>query len=721
MASNTLSNVRLQLRYDTYINWMSKDPILLAGEVAVAEMTGRRTLTNSDDTPNFTPPAIGVKIGNGHDYFSELPWIQAVAADVYKWAKKPRFQDIEGLETYVTDIAQTVVENSGSGGGSSGGGSGSSSGAYRIIYDGVNNKYILQQYNEELEQWENTSSEINFTPVLNRIATIENWANGAYTDIGNISVPMIAYIQEVVTTFIGQLDVSDSPVEHQFVTSVSETNGKISVSRSTIKANDITEGTLPVARGGTGVSAIEYNEVLVGGARGEFVKKQITSTIDPNETGEIPTTGALVNYVTNATAGLTGAMHFVGEASVPIGENNSRTDPQIDGYDFRKVQAGDVILANDKQEYVWTGSVWRLLGDEGSYAVKGSITDSDIDEEANIAQSKIYNLTETLNSKVDKEENKGLSSNDFDNEFRDKLRDIEAGAQVNTIEGITLNGTTQTPDLNKIVNLSVSEFDTASQLKLAGIETGAQVNTISGITLNGTPQTPDSNTKIVALTVKEFTDEDKRKLNTIEEGAQVNAIETIYLNDKIVSPDQNKRLDLHIREYPQEDENKLKAIESGAQVNVIEHIKIDNQEITVDSNKTISITTNPHTEHENVIESISFNGTVVQPDNNKQVTLVQNDHPEHENVIEEIQINGTTQTVTNKTVNLLLNESTLDVGQITGAQIPGSNNTKDDVTVIAKKLQLSRIAASGNVQDLIQTQNTFMILDCGTSNSDIHE
>ena len=201
---------------------------------------------------------------------------------------------------------------------------------------------------------------------------------------------------------------------------------------------------------------------------------------------------------------------------------------------------------------------------------------------------------------------------------------------------------------------------------------------------------PDTNTKIVALTVKEMTDEEKRKLATIEEGAQVNTIETIYLNDKLVSPDQNKRLDLTIREYPKEDEDKLKTIESGAQVNIIEHIKVDNQEIFVDQNKTISITTDPHTEHENVIEGI--------------------------------EVNGITQSINNKVVNLILNESTLDLGQITGAQIPdNNNNTKDDITIINKKLQLARIAASGNIQDLLQTQNTYIILDCGTSSNDEHE
>ena len=91
-------------------------------------------------------------------------------------------------------------------------------------------------------------------------------------------------------------------------------------------------------------------------------------------------------------------MHFIGEASVVINPNTN-IDPRITDYDFSKAQPGDVILYN-KQEFVWTGGVWRLLGDEGSYAVKGSITDSDIASDANININKIANLTTLLNQKV---------------------------------------------------------------------------------------------------------------------------------------------------------------------------------------------------------------------------------------------------------------------------------------------------------------------------------
>ena len=87
-------------------------------------------------------------------------------------------------------------------------------------------------------------------------------------------------------------------------------------------------------------------------------------------------------YIDEQTAGVTGAMHFIGEAAVVINPNSS-VDPRIAGYSIGIAEPGDVVLSEQK-EYVWTGSSWRLLGDEGSYAVKGSIRDADIDAEAEI-------------------------------------------------------------------------------------------------------------------------------------------------------------------------------------------------------------------------------------------------------------------------------------------------------------------------------------------------
>lgn len=84
--------------------------------------------------------------------------------------------------------------------------------------------------------------------------------------------------------------------------------------------------------------------------------------------------GAIKNYIDEKTAGLTGAMHYQGKATVDIADG-STTDPVISGYDFANKKAkGDVILGkDDHKEFVWNGSTWELLGDEGSYALNTAV------------------------------------------------------------------------------------------------------------------------------------------------------------------------------------------------------------------------------------------------------------------------------------------------------------------------------------------------------------
>ena len=80
--------------------------------------------------------------------------------------------------------------------------------------------------------------------------------------------------------------------------------------------------------------------------------------------------GAIKSYIDEKTAGLTGAMHFQGKATVDI-TDGSTINPVISGYDFANKKAkGDVILGkDDHKEFVWDGNKWELLGDEGSYVL----------------------------------------------------------------------------------------------------------------------------------------------------------------------------------------------------------------------------------------------------------------------------------------------------------------------------------------------------------------
>ena len=525
--------VKYQLRYDTFNNWNVSDVILLPGEVGIAAYPST--------TVGEPPRAIGIKIGDGLHYFNELPSIQGIAAT------KPEYSASE-----INGLAEFIASHGGGGG--SGGGGSTAGGTYRIIYESAASKYVLQYYDETEQDWMvATGDEINLSSIINRLNTIERWANGAKTQLGNIELPITAIVYDEVLTYVNRLNVDDAAEEHKFVTQVEQINGKIKVTRSILSASDITAGVLDSMHGGTGLSFVDNNEVLVGSNDGLITTKTFVTEIDPTDRASFATVGAIIDYITLMTAGLTGAMHFIGETSVSISPTNNHADPRISGYNFRNAQPGDVILANNSQEYVWTGGEWRLLGDEGSYAIKGSIVNVDIHENAAIAQSKIDGLTETLASKVDKVEGKGLSTNDYTTEEKNKLRDIEDNAQENVIEHILVNDVETTPStINgqpKSVNLVIPVLSEEDINKLEGIESGAQENVIEHIFVNGTevqPSTISELPKSVGINFIPFTQQDQEKLNGIEAEAQINSIEEITINNVSYTPDENKNIDITI-------------------------------------------------------------------------------------------------------------------------------------------------------------------------------
>lgn len=547
MGNDNELSVRIRLRYDSYTNWMNSSTILLSGEVAIAAIQ-RNSLLNTDDVPENTPPSIGIKVGDGFHTFDELPWLQAVAADVYNWAKtatKPTYTANE-----ITGLAEYIAAHSSGGGG--GGGAGST-GDYRVYYDSSSSKYILQYYDETDDEWKaSTGDEINLSSILNRIDTIERWANGAKTHLGNIELPITAFVYDEVVSYLNKIDVNDTAVAHQFVTSVSQTDGKISVSRSIITASDIASGVFNTSQGGTGLTSVDSDQVLVGSHAGNITTKTFVTEIDPSDRASFATVGAIIDYIAEMTAGLTGAMHFVGESTVTIDTSiNNHIDPQIPGYNFRQAQPGDVILANNAQEYVWSGTEWHLLGDEGSYVIKGRIVNSDISENANISQDKIDGLAAALADKVDKIDGKGLSTNDFTDEYKEELDNLDPNAQENVIEHIFVNNS----ELNietisgnqKSVNIPVPEFSSEDLERLAT----AEANIIENIFINEneeplTPTTIHDLPKSVKIEFTPYTPEEKEKLSNIEAEAQVNTVEKVTINGTLYEPDENKNIDITI-------------------------------------------------------------------------------------------------------------------------------------------------------------------------------
>ncbi len=117
---------------------------------------------------------------------------------------------------------------------------------------------------------------------------------------------------------------------------------------------------------GNGTKTVKSSTYGLGGANFEATPVGTT----------LATELGVVNYVSNATSALTGAMHFIGETTTEL--SNGATTATLAGSGLTKTTgfvAGDVVISGTS-EYVWNGEQWILLGDEGSYALANNVVNS---------------------------------------------------------------------------------------------------------------------------------------------------------------------------------------------------------------------------------------------------------------------------------------------------------------------------------------------------------
>ena len=175
---------------------------------------------------------------------------------------------------------------------------------------------------------------------------------------------------------IAALDKEDTAVSGQVVSAVSEADGVITVERRALVVADIPE----------------IGQDKVTGLTSALAGKQDTVVFNTTYNAETNKAATMAD-VTDAVAGLSGAMHYVGESTTDPAEGTAT----VEGHE--EWNAGDVVTYNAK-EYVYDGEAWRELGDESSFAVKGSIKNADIAADAAIEQSKIAGLTDALAGKA---------------------------------------------------------------------------------------------------------------------------------------------------------------------------------------------------------------------------------------------------------------------------------------------------------------------------------
>ena len=97
MATKTF-NTRIALRYDSYENWIANDPVLMAGEVALAYVSVKQ------DGEVQHVPSVLIKCGDNEHKYSELDYVYAKAADVLTACKS---------EEALTAFINNVIANAG--------------------------------------------------------------------------------------------------------------------------------------------------------------------------------------------------------------------------------------------------------------------------------------------------------------------------------------------------------------------------------------------------------------------------------------------------------------------------------------------------------------------------------------------------------------------------------------------------------------------------------
>ena len=399
-------NTRIQLKYDTYTNWHTNNPVLMAGELAIAEIPA-----STGAVPN--EPAYLLKVGNGTDHFDDLDWISGKAADVYGWAKaatKPSYQasEITGLEDFIAGEIQDTNTK------------------YQIVKNG-NMGFKLQSQEKGVGTWTDVN-EITLTAPVYTLAEgstngtvafngedvpVHGLGSAAYTESSAYDAAGAAsgvqtaltgtaadassvntihgakkYADEKATAaqtaaeghaddLIAALD-SDGQTAGtgEVISVVSQAAGVITVQKKTLTADDIPALTTAKITGLDTALAGKQDTLVFNTAYNASTNKAATMA-----------------DVNNAVSGLSGAMHYVGESTTDPADGTATVEGHEDW------ASGDVVTYNAK-EYVYDGKNWRELGDESSFAVKGSIVDADIAAGANIAQSKIAGLESALAGKA---------------------------------------------------------------------------------------------------------------------------------------------------------------------------------------------------------------------------------------------------------------------------------------------------------------------------------
>ena len=403
MAGNKTFQTRLQLKYDSYENWMTNDPVLLAGEIAIATVGTSNGTVNNPDFQNL--PNVVLKVGDGVTEYSKLKFVSGLAADVYEWAKadkKPSYtaNEIQGLTEYVQNISDVDTNTE-----------------YKLVVDDATTyKYHLEKRvyaNNAWGAWAKTE-DLDLSGIDGRLDEVEAAIAGLNGSTGGIQTAIKVAI-EALDSEKDQAAGDDGLALHIKLEDgrVTEFSGSIAAetydaygaaanvqgaTTSTVKDAMDAAGTAQAAAEAAqrtadqevldrkaAIEALDYTGYVAGNAEGQTIS--FVGTIS-EENGVVSATkrdlvftdaysasnpAATKNYVDgqirDVMADAANAMHFEG---VVEGDSFEAAIAAAN----KEWEAGDIVLYK-AIEYVYDGSNWHELGNETMAGTLIAAIDSD--------------------------------------------------------------------------------------------------------------------------------------------------------------------------------------------------------------------------------------------------------------------------------------------------------------------------------------------------------
>lgn len=378
MAEKVL-NTRFQLKYDTLANWTKNNPILKAGEVGIA------TIPTGTSSSGLTPPAVGIKVGDGSTAFNSLNWIQAIAGDVPSWAKESNHATVSKLINDAIDGIPAAASGAGT----------KEFTSAKLI------KSITQDEGGKI-------TDVTYEDIaISSVVGLTDRLSGIDTEVGkklnaDVASAAASTSNKLIDTNAAQ-DMADTAESNATSAAEADAASKVNAAKTALLGTGGTEGTHTIKGAYDAAAAVDTKianlDVTDTGAADKFVyevdqtdgkiavtRKSLTEIVGVDGTYNSSTNKlATISTVTNAIEGLdnelrplitnmAGAMRFRGTvAAAPT------VSTAVPGDSLGAWRAGDVVLFGTAEYVVASlnGSsqpVWQLLGDEGAYQTKLSFT-----------------------------------------------------------------------------------------------------------------------------------------------------------------------------------------------------------------------------------------------------------------------------------------------------------------------------------------------------------